>query len=71
MYCLGFVTTSSQWLHFRCTVLADETHNVVGMGDGANKKDAEKLAALSAMFQLHQLGLVRTPFIFYSYLLII
>jgi hypothetical protein len=36
------------------------------VGDNPEKKQAEKLAALSAVFQLHELGLVR--FCFYQIL---
>lgn len=32
---------------------------VIGVGDDPSKKQAEKLAALSAVYQLHGLGLVR------------
>ncbi|KAG9104755.1 hypothetical protein FRC06_011237 [Ceratobasidium sp. 370] len=46
---------------FRCSVMADENEEVVGTGDAVVKKDAEKLAALSAMFQLHALGLLDKP----------
>ncbi|UZJ54871.1 hypothetical protein CBS101457_004191 [Exobasidium rhododendri] len=36
----------------RSQVIADEEYDVVGYGDAANKKDAEKLAALDALLQL-------------------
>ncbi|KAG8684449.1 hypothetical protein FRC09_015377, partial [Ceratobasidium sp. 395] len=42
----------------RCSVVTDENANIVGVGDAILKKDAEKLAALSAMFQLHAHGLL-------------
>lgn len=39
---------------------------IVGVGDSPEKKQAEKLAALSAVFQLHELGLVRFISLFVS-----
>lgn len=44
---------------FRCSVTADPGMNIVGTGDDANKREAEKLACLSAILQLAQRGLVR------------
>jgi len=43
---------------FRATIIASEDGRVVGVGDGGNKKDAEKLAALSAVLQLAGAGIV-------------
>jgi hypothetical protein len=40
-------------------VIVDNKKGVVGTGEAPKKKNAERLAALSAMFQLHKLGLVR------------
>ena len=45
----------------RVTVVADATQNIVGVGDHAQVKEAEKLAALSAVLQLAKAGLVRVP----------
>ncbi|CAE6412163.1 unnamed protein product, partial [Rhizoctonia solani] len=42
----------------RCTVLVDGKHMVTGTGDAPVRKEAEKLAALSGMLQLHRLGLL-------------
>lgn len=44
---------------YRCSVTADPGMNIVGTGDDANKREAEKLACLSAILQLAQRGLVR------------
>ncbi|CAE6428775.1 unnamed protein product [Rhizoctonia solani] len=43
---------------FRCTVLVDSRNMVTGTGDAPARKEAEKLAALSGMLQLHRLGLL-------------
>lgn len=40
------------------TVLADQTRGITGIGDAPSPKDAEKLAALSAVLQLQAAGLV-------------
>jgi hypothetical protein len=42
----------------RTTVTVDMEPPIVGVGDSLDKKNSEKLAALSAVFQLHDLGLV-------------
>ncbi|KAJ1311565.1 hypothetical protein OPQ81_010049 [Rhizoctonia solani] len=42
----------------RSTVLVDSKHMVTGVGDAPLRKEAEKLAALSAILQLHRLGLL-------------
>ncbi|CUA77429.1 hypothetical protein RSOLAG22IIIB_02442 [Rhizoctonia solani] len=42
----------------RCTVLVDSKHMITGIGDAPVRKEAEKLAALSGMLQLHRLGLL-------------
>jgi dsRNA-specific ribonuclease len=42
----------------RVTVSGDPQRGIVGVGDHANKKEAEKLAALSAVLQLASAGLV-------------
>ncbi|KAH7345119.1 hypothetical protein B0J17DRAFT_29208 [Rhizoctonia solani] len=42
----------------RCTVLVDSKNMVTGIGDAPARKEAEKLAALSGMLQLHRLGLL-------------
>lgn len=49
---------------FRCTVPADPTMGIVGTGDDASKREAEKLACLSAILQLSQRGLVRPSSLF-------
>lgn len=38
--------------------MANEEYGIVGVGDSPNKKEAEKLAALSAVLQLQANGLV-------------
>jgi HrpA-like RNA helicase len=43
------------------SVDADEEHNIVGCGDHHVKKEAEKLAALSAVLQLAHYGLLDRP----------
>ncbi|KAG8691340.1 hypothetical protein FRC11_004897 [Ceratobasidium sp. 423] len=45
----------------RCTVLVDSKHMITGVGDAPIRKEAEKLAALSGMLQLHRLGLLEKP----------
>jgi small subunit ribosomal protein S24e len=40
-------------------VTLDTTPPVLGIGDHTAKRDAERLAALSALYQLHDTGLVR------------
>lgn len=47
---------------FRATVPADPGLNIYGVGDDANKREAEKNACLSAILQLSQRGLVRATF---------
>ena len=42
----------------RCTIVANEQAGVIGVGDAFTKKDAEKLAALSATLQLTTRGLM-------------
>lgn len=42
----------------RVTVVADEQRGIIGTGDASSAKDAEKLAALSAVLQLQSRGLV-------------
>jgi hypothetical protein len=48
----------------RTTVTIDIEPCIIGVGDSPEKKQAEKLAALSAVYQLHGRGLVRFPTIF-------
>lgn len=43
----------------RVTVLADPQLGIVGVGDAPSAKEAEKLAALSAILQLQAVGIVR------------
>jgi len=43
----------------RVTVLADPQLGIVGVGDAPAAKEAEKLAALSAILQLQAVGIVR------------
>ncbi|WVR06049.1 hypothetical protein IAU60_003077 [Kwoniella sp. DSM 27419] len=43
---------------FRVSVMAEPGRNIVGTGDHSNKKEAEKLAALSAVLQLTAAGLL-------------
>lgn len=50
----------------RATVTVSMELPIVGVGDSPEKKQAEKLAALSAVFQLHELGLVRFISLFVS-----
>lgn len=40
------------------SVLVDQQRGIVGVGDASSVKDAEKLAALSAILQLQAMGLV-------------
>jgi hypothetical protein len=42
----------------RVTVTLDTTPPVLGIGDHRARRDAERLAALSALYQLHDTGLV-------------
>lgn len=42
------------------TVRISEDPVVVGVGDSIHKKEAEQLAALSALYQLDAVGLVRS-----------
>ena len=42
------------------TVRISEDPVVVGVGDSIQKKEAEQLAALSALYQLDAVGLVRS-----------
>jgi small subunit ribosomal protein S24e len=42
----------------RTTVIVEADITIVGVGDSASKKDSEKLAALSAVYQLHEAGMV-------------
>jgi hypothetical protein len=46
----------------RATVVVDGEGGVIGVGDHAIKKEAEKLAALSAVVQLCAAGLVSFVF---------
>ena len=52
------------------TVALDTTPPVLGVGDHRSKRDAERLAALSALYQLYDSGLVceyiRTIKLFYN-----
>ncbi|BEI84358.1 hypothetical protein CcaverHIS002_0409620 [Cutaneotrichosporon cavernicola] len=41
---------------FRVSVLVDDQDNIVGVGDATSRKEAEKLAALSAVLQLTRVG---------------
>ncbi|KAL1405978.1 hypothetical protein Q8F55_007661 [Vanrija albida] len=43
---------------FRVSVVGDPIENIIGIGDHASKKEAEKLAALSAVLQLTSRGLL-------------
>ncbi|WWC99866.1 hypothetical protein V866_006775 [Kwoniella sp. B9012] len=43
---------------FRVTVVADTKSGIVGVGDHASRKEAEKLAALSAVLQLAAAGML-------------
>jgi hypothetical protein len=47
-----------------CSIVADEYLNVIGVGDHPVKKEAEKLASLSATLQLAKRGVVSRPFVF-------
>ncbi|KIJ64497.1 hypothetical protein HYDPIDRAFT_111824, partial [Hydnomerulius pinastri MD-312] len=49
-------TNKSIW---RCTVVLETSPQVVGIGDNTEKKGAERLSALHALYQLHDNGLVR------------
>jgi hypothetical protein len=42
----------------RTNVVVDAGTRIIGVGDHANKKDSEKLAALSAVYQLYESGMV-------------
>ena len=42
-------------------MIVDAHLNITGVGDNPRKKDAEKLAALSAVLQLDAAGAVRFP----------
>jgi small subunit ribosomal protein S24e len=42
----------------RVTVAVDRDHGIIGVGDDPTRKEAEKLAALDAVFQLARAGLV-------------
>jgi hypothetical protein len=42
----------------RTTVTVDLPTPIVGVGDHGNKKESEKVAALSAVYQLHESGMV-------------
>jgi hypothetical protein len=50
--------TSASALILRVTVLADPQLGIVGVGDAPAAKEAEKLAALSAILQLQAAGIV-------------
>jgi hypothetical protein len=47
------------WTDGRARVVADETLGIIGIGDHAVRKEAEKLAAYSACLQLVKAGKVR------------
>lgn len=55
---LTFLSTFSIDTPNRCTATIDLEVPIIGIGDHAEKKQAEKLAALSAVYQLHGLGVV-------------
>ena len=44
-----------------CSLLLDTDPQLIAIGDHADKKSAQRLCALSALYQLHHRGLVRTP----------
>jgi small subunit ribosomal protein S24e len=47
-----------------CALLLDTAPQITAIGDHTDKKSAERLCALSALYQLHDRGLVRTlPFL--------
>lgn len=46
----------------RTTVIVEIEPPVIGVGDHPEKKQSEKLAALSAVYQLQQSGVVRSLF---------
>ncbi|TFY79151.1 hypothetical protein EWM64_g4864 [Hericium alpestre] len=46
---------------YRSTVQAEEDPLVIGIGDASSRKEAERLAALSAIYQLHAHGLLEDP----------
>ncbi|OCF41558.1 nuclear DNA helicase II [Kwoniella heveanensis CBS 569] len=43
---------------YRVSVVAEPERNIIGVGDHANKKEAEKLSALSAVLQLAAAGIL-------------
>lgn len=43
----------------RATVTVNMDPPIIGVGDNPERKQAERLAALSAVYQLHNVGLVR------------
>ncbi|WWD17693.1 hypothetical protein CI109_102134 [Kwoniella shandongensis] len=43
---------------FRVSVVAEISRNIIGVGDHSNRKEAEKLAALSAVLQLTSAGIL-------------
>lgn len=47
----------SPW-SFRASVIIDQERGIIGIGDDKVRKEAEKLAALDALFQLARAGLV-------------
>ncbi|KIJ68453.1 hypothetical protein HYDPIDRAFT_124983 [Hydnomerulius pinastri MD-312] len=52
-------TNKSIW---RCTVVLETSPQIVGIGDHTEKKAAERLSALHALYQLHDSGLLdKTP----------
>ncbi|KAA1471478.1 P-loop containing nucleoside triphosphate hydrolase protein [Dentipellis sp. KUC8613] len=46
---------------WRAVIQVNDDPVVIGVGDGQGKKDAEQLAALSAIYQLNGLGLLDNP----------
>ena len=43
---------------YRATIVVDETLGITGVGDAPTKKEALKIACISAEYQLHALNLV-------------
>ncbi|RDB28425.1 ATP-dependent RNA helicase DHX36 [Hypsizygus marmoreus] len=60
----GFIVdeaTGKPTQYWRATVTVHLDSPVIGIGDHAEKKQAEKLGALSAVYQLHNLGVLDAP----------
>lgn len=52
------LSTPPAHLSHSCSLLLDTVPQITAIGDHADKKAAERLCALSALYQLHDLGLV-------------